>query len=378
VAVLEMPWSGRSGAGQLRGHFLNHWLLSYDAGFIRRGLIGTLTQWSGLTSHLVWIHALTIGLAVWLIVLTQRRLAQLLPDGLPGFAVRVSVTLSPLTAVWIATFGDVLHVCLILTLVALPWLVRLPPLVSLSVAIPLVAVSMLIHEASASLIAPAVMLVFVTRQRWGSALAVAAVTFAGVMLISTYGQIDQATRDVLLPTMTASWGPGGRTYSALPDAFVFWSFRELLADEDFRVSVRLGWLYRAGLVPLLLTVLWGMVDRRTALRVGLWWLALLLCAAPLFVIGHDWGRFAAYLWLLAVACVALPRVRFPNETGGRSQNATPNGPDIPGLVLVTGVLLAIQPITPLYFISGLHPSSAWASAVLLPAAYWWWTRSPSR
>jgi hypothetical protein len=241
----------------------------------------------------------------------------------------------------------VAQVGLLLGLLALPGLWRWPIRWALPLAGGLTALLALIHEGTVCLVGPAYVTLFWLRGARKAAIVTSGIVASSALGIALLGSITPDQRDLLLPTMTA----GGMQTPA--DALIFQSFRDLVIEESWAPLHRALWLVRALAVPLLLTVLVG------SWRLGWIWTVLLMTSSPLFVIGHDWGRFATYLWIVALAVTVTTRPRLP-------------APSPAHMTRVAAVLLIMTTPAPLYLIYGVTDEALVIGLVASAAA--WATR----
>lgn len=350
--------------GVLRPFFVLHWLLNYDGGFIRRGLLGALLP-DALAHDIAWMHVVGVvfvGLLAWQM---QRALGVLLPDTRSAFLVRVVIALSPMTGALMQTISDPLHVVLVIWLTSLPAIRRWPDRWAGLALGAMLAVLIFVHEATAFVVGPAsVLLLRSTNARLALALWIAAVAAA----VGVLGQVTPDRQDSLIAAVTQDWPAWSTSVLQPREMAMFWSSRQLAEVELAYFSpenlptraVHFG----AGAVA---PVVGGLLCRAAGARpfLSLWW-RLLLVALPLFLVGHDWARFLVYFWIVSVAIAAA------RQMAGSKDPALPaDAYTIGGL---SAAVLLTSPLPPLYFIFGSHPIVAGLSALLTVIVWDRWGR----
>ena len=112
-----------------------------------------------------------------------------------------------------------------------------------------------------------------------------------------------------------------------------------------------------------------------ALRLWRYWLYLTVCSLGLYAIGHDWGRFSALtFWIAIVATYAAPARQEAADSGARSRWATwlfplPAPPPEAIFGVVAALLLAAEAISIDYRGTMLPRRSL---LLLVPVAVSWW------
>jgi hypothetical protein len=67
-------------------------------------------------------------------------------------------------------------------------------------------------------------------------------------------------------------------------------------------------------------ILYGLIRCFCGSGVGRAWLMtyshFIVASLPVYIIAHDWGRFAGYSFWMAVACSTIPNIRLGNQVSG--------------------------------------------------------------
>lgn len=331
LAALFVVVEFRAHAGLLgvRGpdaYWALHWSRDYSSGFVRRGLLGEVLRTLGIDStdylfitFLAWFISLALAL---LLIEAAFRLSRGL-DKLEAYLLLLVLTMSPATVGLIAeTTGDPLQL-LLGAYLGLHWLMYVArpagPWWTGGLFGLFGLIAGLIHEASIFLLFPAALitafvLVRTTAARIaaGAYLLGSAIAVGGVILVT-----QQATGPI----------PGGYIHvgaarMAMPHNS-FPSFTELLAVENaynfgrglVGYAVFAKRLIGSLLVPFFLACLVGAVsfgaenynptDRK---RVWATFAIPILLSAPLYLIAHDWGRFAGLALMESLILLGLWRV----------------------------------------------------------------------
>jgi hypothetical protein len=353
--------------GVLRPFFVLHWLLNYDGGFIRRGLLGALLP-DALTHDVAWMHVagvVLVGLLAWQM---QRALGVLLPDTRSAVVVRVVIALSPMTGVLMQTVSDPLHVVLVIWLTCSPAIRRWPDRWAGMALGAMIGVLVFVHEATAFVVGPAsVLLLRSTHARIGLGLWIAAVG----AIVGVFGQVTPGRQDALIAAVTQDW-PGWSTTVLQPrEMAMFWTPRQLAEVElayfsPGNLPTRAVHFVAGAVAPIIGGFLCRVAGARPFL--SLWW-RLLLVALPLFMVGHDWARFLVYFWIVSVAVAAARR-----EAGSPDPALVPHTGAIAGL---SAALLLTSPLPPLYFIFGTHPVVAGIATMIAVIVWDRWGRRRS-
>ncbi|HWB31703.1 MAG TPA: hypothetical protein VG714_00870 [Acidobacteriaceae bacterium] len=378
IFVLELLLSSRSLAGFPGPHryFAWQWTLSYANGFCRRGLLGALLRLVHLDNgNYLLIAAIGWAVSISLFLFLVRALFGLLasvPD--PDRSVLfVAALLTPAsTGMIVQATGDPLQVVLFLHIALALLLLHEGSSTLLAAGAYLVfgAAAVLIHEA-AIFFGFASLVILTLRRRlpvdWAALIGFLAGALPALFLTTRLTQHQMPAIAVL------------RIHSVPIPALASFrvdNFSTLLAQENtqhFHSGLR-GYaiLFRNAAGALALPLLLGAVlshllsyvygdsfssRSRTFFVFGL---PYLLCV-PLYVIAHDWGRFSAYIFILAVFTLSRETLR----TASAKQAARPS---LSGFVL--GSLLVLSGITTTtaltdYLVKGLGADNATCVAALL-------------
>lgn len=355
----------------IHSYWLDLWLKGYESGLTRRGFLGWLhSVVFGDQINLIVLQLFGLLLIAFVFFLVYRSLVLLSGAG-TGKKLFALMLASPVLAVFFETLGDPFQLCLAIfglscvTIASLsqPWQKAAVVFVSL-------ALSILIHEASLLLIAPAYIFL-------------AAKSFAGNQSIWKFLLLAAAVVGVAAASYIIFLGGGaghGNASSASgslkalnPITGVIYryqgiqagSFMQLLQEEygiNFgtykHVIVFLMKPFRTGFVPVVFAAILAVTSRgagqsKLFLKTWLW---VCLCSFPLYVIAHDWGRFAIgnlIVALFAQQVMAAPAGRGAVPTTWRPEMRAPLG-----FALLIG--LATAPINPSYRFDGLPMQSSLA------------------
>ena len=287
-----------------------HWSRDYSSGFVRRGLLGEVLRTLGIDTTdylaitvLAWLISLALAL---LLIEAAFRLSRGLSE-LEAYLLILALTMSPATVgLFAETTGDPLQLLLgaylllhWLLFVARPanswWAGGVFGLFGLVVG--------LIHEASIFLLFPAAVIsAFVLVRTTAARVAALACLLGSVIAV---GSVILVTQQATGP-VSGGYIHVGAARMAMPD-YSFPSFTELLAVENAYNFGRglVGYATFANrligslLVPFFLACLVSAVsfsaenytstDRK---RVWATFAIPIMLATPLYLIAHDWGRFA--------------------------------------------------------------------------------------
>ncbi|MBI2740186.1 MAG: hypothetical protein HYX38_27025 [Rhodospirillales bacterium] len=302
-----------------------HWSRDYSGNFVRRGLLGEVLRTFGIDSTdylVITFLAWSISLALALLLIEAAfRLSRGLGK-LEAYLLLLVITMSPATVGLIAeTTGDPLQLLLGAYLL-LHWLVYVArpagPWWTGGLFGLFGLIAGLIHEASIFLLFPAAAITACILVRT-TASRVAAVTYLLGSAIAV-GSVILVTQQATGPI------PGGYIHvgaarMAMPDNS-FPTFTELLAVENaynfgrglVGYAVFAKRLIGSLLIPFFLACLVGAVsfgaenynptDRR---RVWATFAIPILLSAPLYLIAHDWGRFAGLAFMESLILLGLWR-----------------------------------------------------------------------
>lgn len=310
------------------------WTASYLEGHTRRAFVGTLADLfssSGRVSILV-VNGVS---AVILLLVALAGVKLLRPAG--GKKSRLLVMaflLGPTVMMLFETLGDVLHWALLLFL-----LVCMLPKRAFKLGLwLLLPLSLLVHEASLFLFWPATLaLLFRERTPRTRAIAIATGLVLGlaVQVALPYAS-PEATR-LHLST------PSGEllTFDRVAPPSLSATLRSQVQFYFERPVATLRLLYQCvsfALWPTLFGLVYAQVTRRLSLLKN--FLALLVLSIPLFLLAHDWARFAIVLLFVAIALEAQD---FELAEGARSPRSARLH------AWLEGVVLRISPSFPRIF-----------------------------
>lgn len=356
-------------------YWADFWLISFTDGYERRALLGQITRWLSpdTLDHRV-LNVVTVALAVAIVGLSLAWITRSLRDAPPAERTAGDVLIvagvllaGPTTTVLFETLGDPLQVVLAVALLFIGSVRHLGRLAARLLGMALALWAVLIHEASLFLVLPAIVMALVLAHPGPPASAAAgrapSLRLGGLVLAvylgavafallfnqqhpSTYGSYKLAVAD-------------GSLYH--PTQSTLQPLTTLLRTELGNYFGGIGNLMKTGrklvgamLWPLLfIACLPASLRGRSLFRM---FLLLTVVAAPLYVIAHDWGRFAVHTLLLALALqsVAPPQGLALDDRPGRwlERVAAP----FERLALPTPALLVLALLYfahPIYRINGL-------------------------
>ena len=288
--------------GYVFWYWARFWLVSYSDGYVRRGLLGQMVRlFAGEAISVVTLNVLALVVALTVLALVYRLFFSRVGTDRHWIIVFVVVISGPATTLFFEVLGDPLQVAL---LCVIAYLLLAPKLGSGAIgrlaAVATALTVVLIHEASIFLLVPAVYLIFCLttgrRPRYPLlAVVMIALTAITVALFSiqepTSAGLALVTRD------------GTRLYpsgNVLPPFFAL-----LRADLGYYFGSAVGPLRLAlklagsFLWPVLVVLAAAHIVKVRALATVFF--VLLLPSLPLYVIAHDWGRFAIYTLVLSLA-----------------------------------------------------------------------------
>ena len=365
-------------------YMLDIWMLTYQGGFRRRALLGSLVR--AVAGHEVpWWPLQLILLLVTIALLACIALSLLsLSRSLDqGRLVLLLAAASPVFSVFFEHIGDPLQICLLLVLATL-WLVRWlgerRRLIG-AVVLASIGLSACIHEASLFLTAPAYLVLLARpaiqgyRRRYGLMLIVLALVVA--LYLAVFHVDPSAAEAGASNSLQYVNNYAGKVYSYSGSldrpffSYVWAEYESHFSSWQALLGLPLR-VFRVALVPmaflgLISYRLPSLIQQRLLVQV---WMALAVTSFPLYVIAHDWGRFAIHTlvvtlfvgWFLlgVVAAPAEPLLAEAEaeadaeaEAGRESQ---PRG-ELIGWSLMVMVFVA-YPISTSYRISGIPEKPA--------------------
>lgn len=353
-------------------YWLDHWLIGYESGLTRRGLLGWLHRlFAGEMLDVAALHLFSFFLVYVIFFYFSRGLL-----GLTGaerrMKILVLVAASPVLGVFFETLGDPLHLCIVLFALACVAAVALPTTWCKALVIVFsILVSALIHEASLLLMAPAFL--FLAQARVASTVSIKRPLLLAALC---FGVVALASAVLSLAGGVASWQGAppaegsvqafnvftGKTYGySGVQASGFYSLLLAEYNTNFRAfGAMAAFAFRpftAGLIPIAFLFLIAALCRSRALSALLLkgWLFAAICSFPLYVVAHDWGRFAVYNLVVAVLMAAAFAPSVDCSTDAVPPfGAWGNASDVAVKSLVALMIaLAAYPMHPAYRISGI-------------------------
>jgi hypothetical protein len=338
-------------------YWLEAWLVESPHGVHARGLLGALTHW--LAPHgpdVLLINA--IALASCVIVITA--LSAILffqARSTVGRAAVAVLLASPLAGLLFEEIGDPLVIAMALFLLAAFCMQRMQSTAArLLILVPTCILLVLIHEATLFLVVPALVVIWKRTDVPGvmtlvPVAAVAVPLLAAIMLTKAPTISDPGYQAI-----------NSHTHEHIPrDPEPFPSYSQLLHEEaanyfgspkqaiQFVLKFPRVWCIAILGIVLLSGALMG-----PALGARLWrhWLFLTVCAAPLFVIAHDWGRFSVVtFWLATVTTLWVGR-----DAAAVSDGKSRLAPEL-ALIGAGGLILAANAVYPDYRVNGMPAAS---------------------
>lgn len=283
--------------GCINEYWAQFWLTSFDDGYSRRALIGQLMRHLvGIEIPYQYINVLGIlSAASILAFLLAWYFRQYLKE---YWVIPCAMLMSgPSATLLFEVLADPLQLCFI---VLLPFLfIQKYRFMALLYGFIAGAVMIAIHEASIFIFIPALFLIYQSFN--GNQLKIKNVMFY-VVLIALFYAVALDNQKVDAHTMSIL-GKDGSLFTLYQSSLP--SFGDLLKDEllFYFGSVK-GVIYfilkifRVTFWPILfLSVTFVFLKDRKSLKI---FIILLLISSPLYLIAHDWGRFAIYSLLLAL------------------------------------------------------------------------------
>ncbi len=312
LTALLVAWNIRKSihCGQLSycadTYWASFWLISYEDGFTRRALLGTIVRYLfGTEISALLVNVMALGVAILLVgailQLCLRLLASIRPAASEAqFALWccVAALLSgPTVTVLFETMGDPLQVALLLSCLLFTCrnLRSLPLKVAIFAAVSLL--SLAIHEASLFMTLPVNYLVLFGRKPGVGftiaglgAVTVVAALFSVVFTAQPTTSLGMLVlRDGSIASTTALLPSYENLIRAELDAY----FSSLSGVKDLIVKSIGAFIW-----PAIFVIFFGAVFGDRAL---LWrFLSLVIISSPLYVVAHDWGRFSSHTLLLSL------------------------------------------------------------------------------
>ena len=367
-------------------YWMDHYLHDYAQGFARRGLTGEIARRVlGAPLSIVGLNVasfLAVLGTLWLLG------AALWPHlSRPARVVVLAIlATSPVASLFFETLGDPLQGLILIHLLAFPWVLRMRRIPARVVLMAgLILFGALIHEASLFLISPALVLAITGlpargRDGWRILLMLAVVplmvTAGLVALLPDAGRVQA---DASAPAAVNELTGSSYVYAGSLAS----SYAKLLTGEKERYFGSVRNVIKASLKPIQVSWVpcWAFMlisgcaqarRFRTALLKS--WGLLMAASLPLYVIGHDWGRFTIYTLVLSVytACLLTSGESDPAHHAEpvQAEGHPSPGPD-PTLLrafIAFGMMSIAYPVWDLYRINGMPTFNALALTVILLVA----------
>jgi hypothetical protein len=359
-------------------YFAYQWTMSYSHGISRRAFLGEvlhLLHFDNGNYLLITIFSWIItALIYWMLV---KSLKQLLAPVEPITRVFMftAILLSPLTTgILIATTGDPIQVVLLATIALSLLLLKKGRSLGLIAVVffALGATSVLIHEASIFFVGPMlVLLAFYLRRSNTDRVALAGFVAGALpaLLFILHVTANHPATNVVPMHL-------GSTLMVSKAPFETGSFSALLAKENaahFHSGIR-GYIlsFRNLVGALALPVFFAFVlnsilaanaseEKKFRRRYLIAVFLPLMLSSPLWVIGHDWGRFSSFLFVLSlVALTIADQPTAQPELVGRVKLTSWM---LPGLLLVLAGVTSTRQL-PQYIVKGLGDDNFTMLAVL--------------
>jgi len=290
--------------GCINEYWAQFWLTSFDDGYTRRALLGqVMRKMIGVDIPYQYINALGFLAATFILgFLLVRYFREFSKE---RWAIPCAMLMSgPSATLLFEVLADPLQICFI---VFLPFLfIQKYRVVALLYGLISGVIMIAIHEASIFIFIPAIFLIYKFSN--GQKLKIQNIIFYVAIIALSYAiASDSQIVEMHSMSILAKDGSVFTLYkSSLP------SFGELLQEEIlvYFGSVK-GVIYffskiiRVTLWPILfLCVAFIFLKDRKSLKI---FITLLVISSPLYIIAHDWGRFAIYSLFLSLVCSSFCR-----------------------------------------------------------------------
>ena len=308
------------------GYWAFQWPRDYSHGFIRRGLLGEVVRRVGLdNTNYLTVTVLSWTVSLLLYVFFARSVRQLLREmaAVESLLLAAVLLLSPITTgMFLEITGDPLMVVLLGYVLLHLFLTRgrFPAAAEFAVCAVFGAVSIFIHEASLFFFAPAigvVCLVLGERRRVAPLAGYLLAALPAVLIVvfaTQHGSSQEA-----VPML--HWR--GVVAYAAPDQYP--SFSSLAATDNaanfgrgvYGLAKMVYRFVSCLIVPAFLALVvvkssFGVsatVSKKATLAI----LIPAVCCLPLFAIAHDWGRFFAFQFILAITHLGTWKSGLPGK-----------------------------------------------------------------
>jgi hypothetical protein len=355
IFLIEFCVRGRHGAFGSRGpeiYWAFHWASDYSAGFVRRGLLGATIRAIHLDNtsfQLITFCSLATSIALYTIFMIAVYRLVRARSRVEKTLVALVLALSPLTTGMILeTTGDPLQLLMLGFLILFFVLVlrgRSVAVAAFSFAV-LGAIGAFVHEASLFFILPSLLIAAFVLQKtpvakaafWGNL--IGGLLFTVAIVLHTQKETAAALH---LPIIHDH-----QIVETMPSN-EFPKFSELLAIEnhanfgygargDIATGIRLcGILFLPVMLICFVTAFfYGRFQSSPETRRKIYTafgLSFLL-SVPLYIIGHDWGRFSSYSFLLTLSILIFWKTEETLQPFSERQPPLYLGLVIAGLTLV--------------------------------------------
>lgn len=297
-----------AGIGYADSYWTQFWLTSYQDGYVRRSLLGSVLSLlvpAGSSIAIVAGFQIAVSVASIVLVLWLGARAAAAFAGARAIVPTVLLlAISPIPAMFFETTGDPLQIVMLVWIGALALAVRTDRRRNqLAILIAAIAVCAMLHEASVFFVIPALLLHLARGSRLHGLIVVAIVAgvtclVAGVISLSvssSSGVPSYFLTNMLDGTAIRASSDATPGFAAVFRQEMHDSFGSIEATARFAAR-----LLRFALVPLgLMAFLFSF--RRRAIHLAVGYAAIVLSCAPLFAIAHDWGRFGIVILVMVLS-----------------------------------------------------------------------------
>lgn len=360
--------------GQVTGcvdpYWADFWLISYEDGYVRRALWGAIVRFfaDGSLSYFVlngvaFLNAVLVGFAVLCFFVSHFSIAR------NALLALVVLGCGPTIAVFFEVLGDPLHLAFLIFIMFCVFLRCVEsPMAVWFAGFVVAALVVLFHEASVFLFLPGVFFAVCAKSFGSINTFLLGVCMLLVLLVFVFFLNDQNAASGGFGLVTASQELYVVSEQPLPS---FW----LLLSKELQFYFGswegfIGFLFKivgALMYPLLFVVALGVIFGGEFLMRLFFF--LLIPTLPLYLIAHDWGRFAIYTLCVAIMLAGSLRdnsiKRFPMWVEVPFRVSFKYGSHIFRYSLSVLVLILIYQSHPLYRIGGLENQSVVIASAFL-------------
>jgi hypothetical protein len=296
-------------------YWANFWLISYSDGYTRRALLGQILRFfTDQSVSYVTLNVISIVIVICVLSLEYYVFFSKISKNKAWPIIFLVLVSGPASTVFFEVLGDPLHVAMGLTIgyfLVVKKVTFLSRSLSMALAFMAGLIVVMIHEAAIFLFLPSIYLIYSlsVKKRPGYlllAFIMVLLTIGTVLFLNT--QEPNSSGMALLTTNSTEYFPPSNAMPPFIDLLKY-EFLYYFGSAEGPIRLILKVLGSFLWPVMILLAIGNILKTETVFRIFIY---LLLPSLPLYVIAHDWGRFAIYtLCLSFVLYGIIPDRRTP-------------------------------------------------------------------